>query len=1439
MGNKFSQVSPTHKAFLGADPRCAIWGDAILDIFASREVISKISITDMGYKTHSDYHRHITSNQFFEILMCSILADIGYPLPCGKQRYKSTFFEALVAYVYEANGGYKGHGFAQVREFVLHLFKRYLELRGEQAHPTVRILLKKKDDNHALPDPSGRLSPEGPGAKVPGGGIGALMIFWGFAGFISGILSKIASSGLMALALIILLRLLGLEDNAGEIVLLAAGTMTVLEPQRSSVRGRIEASIQYDSFREGILTDKATLETGYAKTVIPGLNGCSLPRNRYLEVGKNLSRIVYRVFYRAEEIAGIVFVGLRKGRGNKIKHEGKSAWKWDGEAFRFCKESHPVEKELRQLYNPENMFDKCVIDITSYLGRAALRRGCVNKRFLLPNGRSWGRVESIIPSENLTAVKLVIEKENGKVKRIIFIGEKKGVRGRLCEAGRSVWLWSGKKFERDRSADPPMHPVKQSLIQIYERHNPKETCEVDITEYLGATCLRVGIMRKSFPLPNGKTWGHQEFLKLGWNLSRIKLIIKKDEKGEVESFTFYGYRKDSGGKDVLIGESFWRWTGKAFLYQEERLSVVEALRRLYQEAGDKFSSYLDITKLFSKLALIRGVLPTVFIFPDGQQNDRMRYPRLGIHLQAVHLAVRREGTNMLLMFLAYKRGNMKTVSIWRWLSGREKEECLEHVEKYDLKRDQDEEERNSARRTNARIAEECRIRQEIARVSIIRRRAEHGKIAVRLLASKKINSAMIASVLHLPSEAVETALAPGGGDGHSWDWSGFSAVMPQEDLMALARGFLNEMNFEDDTSEDDEGAFDSGKTTFAMLPHWKKWHRRLSKIGMGWVIWKFLAPLVEEYQRRVRHWIGPRPFALSHQEVLDSSKKWRKAVGKDWEIIEAMAREADEVFLRVRKRYGWFIAWLAAALCVHSRHNTRVHKTKQGVMATACSDALKDNSSCLDSIIAGLDEQTTFAERMVRRVRSFLAIYRDVLTKEETRALQQRYGIRFTQIIPLASVASGMGMTTKEARQVIVHALRKLRSERKKIVSEYRGHRVVMSSAAWRVPLPELLTEFGPVIERLLRRHAGERREEPSFYISAVLEQFRYLLKRMPLSYDRMGSLVVKTLRWGILIHKDRENKRYSVEEVEICEKVLKALEALYREGNIHPSLEDISFECGLSSEDAGTGLALVYRRYLSSPVGEDGETIDGVLCDQEGFSRFRERNQETRRAAEEARELLEYFAELFPSHGKRLYFMRRHYLDGLSFKNIAKEAGCSEETVRWNIRTGTQDLREKIAGVLEYRKERTNGKAKKSEEKTGKGRTGNLSAEDIEKISRFVREHPGARNFFDLFIADDVKGSRLDVYLYYLTQEVPGAPAVFICPISELPNRLNIYFSSRKLLQCFYTDFPRKGNAPYDFKTLKLEFAEHEWREAVLGWSHQEAVLGSGYPEATRRIEE
>ncbi|MBF0570915.1 MAG: hypothetical protein HQL12_03485 [Candidatus Omnitrophica bacterium] len=388
------------------------------------------------------------------------------------------------------------------------------------------------------------------------------------------------------------------------------------------------------------------LRKGYMKASFILPNGEFLGRNMGLGL-MNLTQVKAVIHKKGGKVEGITLVGYREE-----KEVVRNKWEWDGNNLNYPKQQieDKVKRELVNAY--ESGPDGTLVDITDFIGKSSLDFGLMKSSFILPDGDTWGRQESMRVKTKLTKVKVVIHKKKGEVSGTTFIGYKGDK-----EAGRSEWQWDGKKFIYQENK------VKQELINAYE--NGQDETTVDITDLLGERKLKDGVLGMSFILPSGKTWGIEEAMKVGVNLTSSKVVIHKKE-GKIVGITLIGYR---GEKEW--GRSEWTWDGKKFSsYSQTKQRQVgdkemEEVVNAYRDGPD--GKIIDLTDWLKGSSLESGTMRGAFILPNGDIWHGYEYMKVGINLTQAKIVVHKNEQNVTgITFIGYRGDKEIGRSEWVW-----------------------------------------------------------------------------------------------------------------------------------------------------------------------------------------------------------------------------------------------------------------------------------------------------------------------------------------------------------------------------------------------------------------------------------------------------------------------------------------------------------------------------------------------------------------------------------------------------------------------------------------------------------------------------------------------------------------------------------------------------------------------------------------------------
>ena len=384
-----------------------------------------------------------------------------------------------------------------------------------------------------------------------------------------------------------------------------------------------------------------------------------------LRLGKDLSRVEMKVIWDPDRvnIQGVMFIGYKKNGSSKHEEYNRSLWRWDGEELEYVDFMRELNEKIKA-HLTDARFDGMELDITEHFSRNHLIYGIVRDMFPLPNGASWGgKRRSIHLGGKLIQVKMVPHFTDGQLKAVSFIGLSKN-RSKQTITRKSYALWNGTHFEFQ---DP------DELIKMFYRNSKgQKSITVDITEYLGPGKLKAGQIGWTFPLPNGKTWDFQEFMRIGKNLSKVLLKVDFLSDGNVKGITFIGFKRIYE-KDYEMERSYWEWTGEAYEYRYKPGNGDE-VRELYQETLDVPWRKIDLTKYLGESNLRTGQIRVAFPLPNGELwgADHIESMKIGAGLSKVEWVVHynTDGSVKAMAFIGYKmvegREEKYRESHWLW-----------------------------------------------------------------------------------------------------------------------------------------------------------------------------------------------------------------------------------------------------------------------------------------------------------------------------------------------------------------------------------------------------------------------------------------------------------------------------------------------------------------------------------------------------------------------------------------------------------------------------------------------------------------------------------------------------------------------------------------------------------------------------------------------------
>ena len=205
----------------------------------------------------------------------------------------------------------------------------------------------------------------------------------------------------------------------------------------------------------------------------------------------------------------------------------------------------------------------------------------------------------------------------------------------------------------------------------------------DITGFLPVSSLRNGVISPAFPSPKGK-WGKAEYLRVGYDLKRVKLrIYNQNGELKLEFISFKGMEKSF--REHLRSYFVWNPLEGIFIHytpkkeedplliiQEKSLKVLKELtpepsaenREMIQSkiqwnyeqwkgGKETKSEVFDITELLSVSSLKNGLISPAFPTPKGKWG-KSEHLRLGNDLKRVKLRIYNQNNKLKLEFIGYK-----------------------------------------------------------------------------------------------------------------------------------------------------------------------------------------------------------------------------------------------------------------------------------------------------------------------------------------------------------------------------------------------------------------------------------------------------------------------------------------------------------------------------------------------------------------------------------------------------------------------------------------------------------------------------------------------------------------------------------------------------------------------------------------------------------------
>lgn len=421
-------------------------------------------------------------------------------------------------------------------------------------------------------------------------------------------------------------------------------------------------------------------------------------RKDNLRIGTKLSKIEADFVKQGEEIKVIVR-GYKKD-GDKLVLTKTSTWIWNKEKKKYEHHQDRLIQEIKAVYQmvkveedldvrfeetgenldvrPETIRKE--MDVTELVHKDT---GTVSVLYPLPNDEKWDKTSYLKIGRDLSKVKVFTEIEGMRISKT-FVGYKKDEKGEHKKYDECIWDWNwtkGKYEARKDEADNAIEDIKN----IYRNEEDIEKI-IDITTLVD---LSRGVISAKVPLPNGRTWGTQDSLKLGRGLSGVMAIFRK-QKGEI-SITFQGYKKDGKGNESLDKETDWEWNDKEGKFEEtdeKRKRIArDQLKDAYQ--SEDIVIEVDITAL---VTLSSGMANKGLILPNGKDLDAQVYLQIGENLSGAKVIIyKKEGKVSTLEFVGYKDGQEIKRQYWQWneqtaqISPLSSEEVMhQFIDQYDL-----------------------------------------------------------------------------------------------------------------------------------------------------------------------------------------------------------------------------------------------------------------------------------------------------------------------------------------------------------------------------------------------------------------------------------------------------------------------------------------------------------------------------------------------------------------------------------------------------------------------------------------------------------------------------------------------------------------------------------------------------------------------------------
>ncbi|MFH1359812.1 MAG: helix-turn-helix domain-containing protein, partial [Candidatus Omnitrophota bacterium] len=323
------------------------------------------------------------------------------------------------------------------------------------------------------------------------------------------------------------------------------------------------------------------------------------------------------------------------------------------------------KNKISDFYNQPGAFPRIkTFNITDLLGEA-LKHGKIKQSFPLPNGKTWGKYESMQVGVGLSKIMCEIEMRNATDATFTFTSYKKDAKGHDEEHKKSRWLWTGEGTPQYQPEETVESKIISEISDFYNQPGAfPRTKTFNITDLLGPKALKHGAIKRSFPLPTkGKTWGKNEGMRVAVGLYKVTCEIHMESPTQV-TFTFTSYKK---GKDKKHKKRRWLWTGEDTPQyqpekdekqkQEQEKAIRDKIIAFYRRTYFPRTKTFNITDFLGE-ALKYGIIQSTFPLPTngktwGRQESSMQ---VGQGLSKVMCEIEmRSATDATFTFTSYKK----------------------------------------------------------------------------------------------------------------------------------------------------------------------------------------------------------------------------------------------------------------------------------------------------------------------------------------------------------------------------------------------------------------------------------------------------------------------------------------------------------------------------------------------------------------------------------------------------------------------------------------------------------------------------------------------------------------------------------------------------------------------------------------------------------------